>query len=126
MDLLGLRLVLDELEQLAAVDDLPGRAGHVLADVEQRRGSTCDGQPSLRAHVAEHVLRAADEAQAAGLEGPLQGRRVAEQRVGRSRGVGEDAGRERGLLLGAVVDRCRLDQLPDEALAQHVGWRTNQ
>ena len=68
-----------------------------------------------------HVLGAADEAQPAGLEGPLQGGRVAEQGVGRGQGVGQDGGRQGRLGAGVALDRGGVDDLADEALAAAGG-----
>ena len=58
--LLGLRLVLDQLDQVAAVDHRAGRGRHVDADLEP--GAVDGGPATVVPEVAQHVLRAPDQA----------------------------------------------------------------
>ena len=75
------RRVLDDLDDVVAVDDRARADPEVLADGE---GAAVDlgGHPAVVPDVVEHVAEASDDAAPAGVEGALQRRGVAEQRVG--------------------------------------------
>ena len=86
MDLLGRRLVLDQLYELVAIDDLARRDGQVLSRLE---GVGVGHAHAAFLQVREQVAGAFGEADSPGLEGPLERRRVGQQIVDRGHGVYE-------------------------------------
>ena len=116
---LDLRLVLDQLDQVAAVDDRTGGGGHVDADLEAG-GVDLRGPASVVTQVAQHVLRAPHQALAAGVEGLPQRRRVAGQRVGRCQCVEDELRGKACLQVPASGQTGRIQQLGDQLAAQQV------
>ncbi|MNH98014.1 hypothetical protein D3C73_507260 [compost metagenome] len=99
------RVVLDQLEQLVAPDDLARRRGDVLAQDEAAVVGLADLQlarPALQ--VGGEVLHPAHQGFAAGLGQRLQRHGVRRQEVGGREGVGQQAGEELGPALHARVD----------------------
>ncbi len=86
VDLLRRRLVLDQLYELVFVDDFTRRDREVLARLEGIRVGHV--HPALF-EVREQVPGALGEARPAGLEGPLDGRRVGQEVVDRGHRVHE-------------------------------------
>jgi hypothetical protein len=89
--------VLDQFEGLLAVDHGAGGDGEVPA---HREGPAVDlgGQPAVAQDVATHGGEPADHAPAAGLQGPLERRGVADQGVRRRQRSDECVREEAGLL----------------------------
>ena len=67
--LAGLRTVLEQLQNLAPVDDRPGVVARFFPTVNGL-GSTWDGKPPLCAQVGEEVAGPAPQTPAAGLDRP--------------------------------------------------------
>ena len=111
--------VLDDLHDLVAEHDLTGGGTDGLTDPE-RRGVHLARHPGVP-QVAEQVAAAPHQAQAAGVEGVLEGGGVPDQGVRRGQPAGEDAGREAGALPGAPVDVGVLDGVTDRPLDRQVG-----
>ena len=86
MDLLGLRRVLDQLDQAVAEHHLARRDGEVAP--RRERVGVDHGQPPLL-EVAQEVARPVGDAGAAGLHRPAQRRRVGEQQERRAGRVDE-------------------------------------
>src|SRR5215210_3715480 len=86
VDLLGRGLVLDELDEIVAVDDLARRHGDVLAELEGR-GIRHAEAPLFE--VSEQVPRSFREARSSGLGDAPEGRGVGEQEVDRRHRVHE-------------------------------------
>ncbi len=117
--LVGLRRVLQHLDELVAEDDLAARRGDGAAEPE-RAGVDLARPAVVAGHVAHEVGEAAQHAAAARLERPLQRRGIGEQRVGGSNGVGEEVGRELGLGAFRRVEACGLGHLHDELRGEQV------
>ena len=119
VDLLGLGLVLDQLDQRRAVDHLARGDRHVHAELEAA-GVDLRGPAPVVPQVREHVLRAPRQAGPAGVEGLADGLGVPEKGVGRRQRVEQEAGAEARLgVLGVVEARC-VEQLDDELASQQV------
>lgn len=69
MDLLGCRLVLNQLNQVVAIDHLARRGGHIGAESE-RSGINLLGPPAVSDEVVDHVAHAPQHAPTASLGGP--------------------------------------------------------
>ncbi len=85
---LGLRRVLDELEDLAAIHHRARRQGQVpahleLALIDLARHAEIVGE------IVDEILQSVEQALAACLGDPLQGAGIAEQRIGGRKGFGE-------------------------------------
>jgi hypothetical protein len=87
------RLVLDELEHLAAEDDLAGRRRQALADAE-RPAIDLRRQAAVLAQVVREVARAREQALAARRERVPERGRVAGEAVGRRQRLGDERQRE--------------------------------
>ena len=123
MRLLGRGRVLDQLHQLGLEDDLARGRGDVLADLERIEIGHLDRQPALAAiQILQHVLQAAQQVLAAGLEGQAQHLGIGRQEVRGRHHLDELAGVERKLLLGLVVHAVLLaGDLQEVFRAQQVG-----
>src|SRR5208283_3550506 len=86
--LFGGRRVLDQLQHVAREDDGPRREGEIAAHLELA-GVYLRGQAAVAEQVVDHVPQAARHAAAARLQQLAQRSRIAEQRVGRRRGIDE-------------------------------------
>ncbi len=102
--LLGLRQVLEDLDQVAAVHHLRRGAGEVAADLE-RAGVHLPGPAVVVQHVVDEVAPAVDEAAPAGVQRPLEYRRIGDREVGRRERVGEEPHRQLRL---ALVHRVQI------------------
>ncbi len=106
--LFGRRIELQELEQLVLEDDLAGRDGDVLTDMELADVGLADGELAAAAgHIGREVLHAPHQALAFGAQDLLQRGRVRHQEVRWRERVRQHLGEEldAALLLGVgVVD----------------------
>ena len=94
--LLGLRRVLDELHELVAEHDLARRRGEVARRPSKPLVSTWRGRPSLLTRSSRKVVAPLTTLAPAGVERPLQRRRVQREEVGgRERVQGEVRARAR-------------------------------
>jgi hypothetical protein len=102
--------VLDELEHLAAVNDLARRDGQVDAHLEGA-GVHRGRHAAVVAEVVEGVTGSGEQAAAPGLGGFGQGVWVAEECVRRCHGFGEQHDRETGPLTTLVIQAQAVDKL---------------
>jgi hypothetical protein len=123
IDLFGARRVLDELHQLVLVDDLAGRGGDVLADLEGLHVGLPDRELAFAAlEVGQQVLQALDQVLALGLDGRLQHLRVGHREVRGRHRVGKLPCIELDLLRRLVVDAFDfLDGALQPARREQVG-----
>ena len=115
----GCRCVLDQLDQLAAVDHLPLGRGHVHTEGERRRVDL-PRPPAVVPQVVDEVACAAHQALAAGVEGGPQRDRVSGQCVRRRECVQQKLGGEAGLARRVRVQLSGLDQVLREPFSQQV------
>ena len=115
--LVGLRRVLDQLEDHGAQHDRAGGEREVLADRELAR---VDGRGQAR-EVAQEVPRTLDQVQAALVDALLDDGRVRPGEVARGERVEHVAGREAGLALVAPVELGVGDQPVDRLADGQVG-----
>ena len=110
---------MDQLHQVVGEHDLPGGGGHVLAQREGpgvnllNRPWLCTrswGSPGPR-----------DEAGAAGVERPLQGRGVGGQEIRRAERVEQEARCESGFPVAHLVTLARREQVRGELPGRQVG-----
>jgi hypothetical protein len=113
------RRVLDQFDEVAAVDHGAWGRGHVHADLEAR-AVDLRGPTAVVPHVVRKVLDAADQALAARLERTTQHRRVARHRVGRREGVHQERRHETRLGLLGAFESGGVEQLRDELAGQEV------
>ena len=116
-DLGGLRLVLDQLDQVVFVDDGAGGGGEVAADLE---GGFVDARDAALLEVVDQVTHTVGEARRAGFDRGPDYFRIGRRKVRRADGVDILAREEAELQLGAVVDLCALDEVLQLAGAQQV------
>ena len=121
--LLGRRRVLDQLHQVGLEHDLARRRRDVAADLERVEVGHLDREPALAAlEILQHVLEAAQQVLAAGLEGQPQDLGIGRDEVRGRHHLDELARVELELLLGLVVQPVLLaGDLQDVFGAQQVG-----
>ncbi len=117
---LGLRVVLDELEDIRAQHHASGCRREVAADLE----SACvDGgrQPRRARHVSDEIAHSVDQVRATAIDRLLEHRRVGQQEVCRSQTVDEIGSREPHLTFCPPVDPSIADEIvngaPDREIA---------
>jgi len=93
VDLAGLRLVLQDLDEVAAVDHLRRGGGEVAADLERRHVDLARPAVVVQ-HVVDEVAGAVGEAATAGVQRLLEHRRVGDREVRRRERVGDEAQRQ--------------------------------
>ena len=101
--------VLQQLEDLVAKDDRPGRGGQVLSHLEHA-GWHGPWHTVVVHDVLREVAQPADDARAARLEGALTGVGIEQEEIGGGQGRGEVAHRAACPLLGAPVQVGVVDQ----------------
>ncbi len=125
VDRLGLRRILDELHEVVAEHDLPRRHREVLADGE-RAARHLAGKPPVRGDVVQEVAQSADQAQAAGVERLLPGRRAGPEEVGGREPVHREFGEESDLLALDLVQARGRHHVLDPAPAEQVGLEEHE
>jgi hypothetical protein len=117
--LLALGLVLDQLDEVAAVDHGTGRGCHVHPDLEAG-GVHLRGPAAVVPDVVDHVAQAAHQALAAGVERLPDRGRVAGQRVRGREHVEDELRGEPSLDVLAGVQLRGVQQLVDQLVGQQV------
>jgi hypothetical protein len=101
----GRRRVLDQLHELVLKDDLAGRVGDVLAELEGGEIAHFQAQPAAAAlEVLDQVAQALDQVLAPALERGLEHRRIGRGKIGGRQGVDELARVELCLMLDVRID----------------------
>ncbi len=102
---LGVRRVLQQLDQLVLVDDLARRGGDVLADLERRHVGHRDREPAFAAfEIVEQVLQAVQQILAAAIDRRAQHLGIGHQEIRRRDRVDELPCIEIDLPRGALVE----------------------
>ena len=91
MHLRSLRFVLDQLDQVVAVDDLARRRRGVLTE-DERRGVDLSRPATVVAHVVDEIAGAFQQTASTGFEGTFERCRIGRQEVGRRERVEQEAG----------------------------------
>ena len=115
VDLRRLRLVLDQLHELVAVDDLARRRRDVLAE-DERGGVDLPRSAAVGPHVVDEVLGAVEYAAAPGFEGTFERRGIGRKEVRRSDRVQGETGEHARLFGSHCVDAGRIDEFHDGAV----------
>ncbi len=113
----------NKLDHLVLIDDLAGRGGNVLAQLERIEVGHPDVELALAAlEIPEHVLQAVDQILAAGFDGEPHHFGIGHREVAGRHRIDELAGIELELLLGLVVEAFDVgDHVLNPAGGQQIG-----
>ena len=116
---LALRCVLDQLDQLASVDDRPRGGRHVHADLEAGRVHL-RGPAPVEADVTQQVAHAPQHALATRVESLTQSRGIARERVGGCERVHQELRCEPCLCVLVGCQPGCVEQVVDQPVGQQV------
>ena len=120
VDLVGLGQVLQQLHDLIAVDDLARRGRHVLADPEGA-GVDLTRPATVVEDVVDTVACAGHHALTAGVERPLERRRIGQEKVRRRQRVDEQVDCESRLRARRLVQLRGREQVLGEPAKHQIG-----